>query len=63
MLHTKFGGNLSAGSGEEDFRRVLTIYGNGSHLGHVTSMSRTNVCSPYPWRLHVKFGFDWLSGF
>ena len=38
MLHTKFRGNLPAGSGEEDFLRVFTIYGRGGHLGHVTSI-------------------------
>ena len=37
MLHTKFRGNRPAGSGE-DFLRVFTIYGRGSHLGHVTSI-------------------------
>ena len=36
MLHTKFHGNPLAGSGEEDFLRVFTIYGRGGHLGHVT---------------------------
>ena len=35
MLHTKFHGNRPAGSGEEDFLRVFTIYGRGGHLGHV----------------------------
>ena len=35
----------------------------GGHLGHVTQMPRTNFRSPYPRRLHVKFGFDWPSGF
>ena len=35
MLHTKFRGNLPAGSGE-DFLVVFTIYGRGGHLGHVT---------------------------
>ena len=59
MLHTKFPENWPAGSGEEDFLRVFTIYGRGSHLGHVTQMSR----SPYPRRLHIKFGFDRPSGF
>ena len=34
MLHTKFRGNLHAGSGEEDF---FTIYGHGGYLGHMTS--------------------------
>ena len=38
MLHTKFRGNRPAGSGEEDFLKVFTIYGCGGHLGHVTSI-------------------------
>ena len=38
MLHTKFRGNWPAGSGEEDFLRVFTIYGRGGHLGHLTSI-------------------------
>ena len=38
MQHTKFHGNRPAGSGEEDFLRVFTIYGRGGHLGHVTSI-------------------------
>ena len=38
MLHTKFRGNWPAGSGDEGFRRVFTIYGRGVHLGHVTSI-------------------------
>ena len=46
MLHTKFRENRSAGSGEEDFLRVFTIYGRGSHLGHVTKMPRTKYRSP-----------------
>ena len=37
MLHTKFHGDLPAGSGEEDFLRDF-IYGRGGHLGHVTSI-------------------------
>ena len=36
MLYTKFQGHRSIGSGEEDFFNVLTIYGHGGHLGHVT---------------------------
>ena len=39
MLHTKFRGNRPAGSGEEDFSRVFTIYGHGGHLGHVIRLS------------------------
>ena len=63
MLHTKFRENRPTGSGEEDFLRVFTIYGHGGHLGHVTKVPRTNFRSPYPRRLHIKFGFDWPSGF
>ena len=62
MLHAKFRGNRPTSSGEEDFCRVFTIYGRGGHLGHVTQMPRTNFPSPYPWRFHTKFGFDWPSG-
>ena len=62
MLHTKFGENRPAGSGEEDFRRVFTIYGRGSHLGHVTKIP-SKYRSPYPRRLHIKFCFDRPSGF
>ena len=63
MLHTKFHGNRPAGSGEEDFLRVFTIYGRGGHLGHMTKMQRINFRFPYPWRLYIKFGFDRASGF
>ena len=60
MLHTKFRENRPAGSG--DFLSVFTIYGRGGHHGHVTQVPRTNFRSPYPRRLHIKFGFDWPSG-
>ena len=70
MLHTKFRENRPAGSGEEDFwRRRFSkgfnhmIYGRGGHLGHVTQMPRTKFRSPFPRRLHIKFGFDRPSGF
>ena len=62
MLHTKFHGNRPAGSGEEDFLRFLP-YGHGGHLGHVTWTIYTNFRSPFPRRLHIKFGFDLPSGF
>ena len=62
MLHTKFRGNQPAGSGEEDFK-VFTIYGHGGHFGHVTWTIYTNFSSPFPRRLHIKFGFDWPSSF
>ena len=62
MLHAKFRGNQTFGSGE-DFLRVFTIYGCGGHLCHVTQMPRKNFCCLYPRRLHIKFVFDWPIGF
>ena len=63
MLHTKFRENRPAGSGEEDCLSGVTIYGRCDHLGHVTRILRSNFRSPYPWRLHIKFHFDWPRGF
>ena len=42
MLHTKFYGNRSDGSREEDFEGFFTIYGRCGHLGHVTSIMLSN---------------------
>ena len=61
MLHTKWRQNRSAGSGEKKIEEFVTIYGRGGHLGHV--MPRTKFRSPFPRRLHIKFGFDRPSGF
>ena len=63
MLHTKFQDYRASGSGEEDVFKVFTIYGHAGHLGHVTWTIYTNFPSPFPWRLHKEFGFDWPSGF
>ena len=64
MLHTKYRGNRSIGSGEIRFLKVFfTVYGRGGHLGNVIELPRTNFRSPYPRRLYVKFGFDRPSGF
>ena len=59
MLHTKFFVEIGLPVPE----RAFTIYGRGGHLGHVTQTPRTNFRSPYAWRLLIKFGFDWPSGF
>ena len=48
---------------EKKSLRVFTIYGRGGHSGHVTQMPRAKFRSPYPRRLHIKFGFDRSSGF
>ena len=42
---------------------VFTIYGHGGHLGHVASIIYINFRSPFLRMLHMKFGFDWPTGF
>ena len=59
MLHCKFHGNQPAGSGEEDFYRVFTIYGHGGHLCHVTSISSSDFHFLVPESFHKKFGSYW----
>ena len=63
MLHTKFHGNQPAGSREEDFERVFTIYGHGGHLGHVTSIMSSDLHFLVPESFHAKFGSDRQSIF
>ena len=63
MLCTKFLNHRLSGSGEEDFLKVFAIYSHGGHLGHVTWTIYINFCSPFLRMLHMKFGFDWPSGF
>ena len=63
MLHTNFRGNRPAGSGEEDFKRVFTIYGHGSHLGHVTSILSSDFHFLVLESFHTKFGSDQHSSF
>ena len=54
MLHTKFRGNRPTGSGEEDFKRVFTKYGHGSHLGHVTSIMSSDFHFLEPETFHKQ---------
>ena len=42
---------------------VFTIYGHGGHLGHATRIVWTTFHSPDPWRLHMKFGYNWPNSF
>ena len=63
MLHIKFRESGLPVLEKKMFERVFIIYGRGGHLGHVTQMPRTKYRSPYPRRLHIKFGFDRPSGF
>ena len=63
MLHTKFHENRPAGSGEEDFFKVFTIYGHGGHLGHVTWIMLSNFHFLVPESFHTKFSSEWPSSF
>ena len=63
MLHTKFQNHRPSGSEEEDFLNVFAIYSPGGNLGHVTLTIYINFHSPFTRMLHMKFGFDWPSGF
>ena len=44
---------------------VFSIYRHGGHLSHVTWAIYINFRygNPLLRRLHMKFGFDWPSGF
>ena len=61
MLHTKFQGHRTFGCGEEEFFKVFTIYEHGCHLGDKDHLNK--LSSPNPKELHMKFGFNWPSGF
>ena len=63
MLHTKFRGNQPAGSTEEAFQRIFTIYGRVGHLGHVTSIMPSDFHFLVPESFHTKFGSDRHSSF
>ena len=63
MFQAKFHNHRSSGSEELRFIKVFAIYGHGGHLGHVTLTIYINFHSPFLMMLHIKFGFDWPSGF
>ena len=54
MLHTKFQGVQSIGSGE-DFYKVFTMYGHGGHFGHVIKLLYINFHSHLPISYPLKF--------
>ena len=45
MFHAKFQDHRTISSGADDFKG-FSIYGNGSHLGHVTQTISINFCPP-----------------
>ena len=63
MLHTEFRGNRPACSGVEDFQRVFTIYGHGSHHGHVASIMSSDFHFLVLESFHTRFGSDQHSSF
>ena len=61
MLHAKFQDHRTSCSRVEDF---FFICGRGGHLGQMTWIIYINYVSPFPGRLHMKFGFVWsMSSF
>ena len=46
-------------------KKVFAIYSHGGHLGNVTLTIYVtiNCSSPIPRILHIKFSFDWSSGY
>ena len=63
MLHIKCRGNQPAGSVEEDFLSLFTIYGRGCHLGYVTCIMSSEFHFHVPESFHTKFGSDRHSSF
>ena len=63
MLHMKSQGHQPSGSGEEDFKRVFTIYGHVRHLGDVTKTICINLGKLIVRSLHMKFELNWPNGF
>ena len=62
MLHTKFQGHQSIGSGEEDFLRFLPYMGMVAML----VMCPTHLYKfsfPTPLSFHMSFGFKWPNCF
>ena len=56
MLHIKFQGHWSIGSGEEDVLRFLPYMGMAGHVGHVTqSICKTFHSHSYS-SFHMNFG-------
>ena len=51
-------------SSRKRFSKDFAIYSHGGHLGHVTWTIYNKLSfPPFLRMLHMKFGFDWPSGF
>ena len=60
MLHAKFHDHRTLAR-EEDLLRFSPYIGMAA-ICHVTLTNYINFGSRFPWKLHMKFGFDWPSG-
>ena len=60
MLIAEFHDHMTISSVGKDF---LINYGRVGHLGHVTRTINVYFLSDFARRLHIRFGFDWPSGF
>ena len=64
MLHAKIQDHRTSVLERKVFKVCFfLIYGRGGHLGHVTWIIFIKFRSPFPRRLHIKFGIEWPSGF
>ena len=63
MLHTKFRDNRPTGSGEGRFLKGFYHIWAWGPSWSCDSDAANKISFPYPRRLHIKFGFDWQSGF
>ena len=58
MLHARSSRQLAKWFCRRRFFKVLSISEHGGHFGHMTWIIYINFRSPFPRRLHIKFGFD-----
>ena len=56
MLHTKFHQNRPSGSWKEDFLKCFIMYGHGSNLGHVTSITAMPIYGKTPSQIFSGTG-------
>ena len=63
VLYTKSQGHWPFGSRVEDIERDFTLYGHGRHLGDVTINIWFKFTALNLRSLHMKFEFNWPSGF
>ena len=63
MLHAKFQIIGFLVLEKKIFLKGFAIYSHDGHLGHVAWTIYINFHPPFLMMLHIKFGFDWPSGF